>query len=224
MQGISVKRFNLAGGEPLLCPFLGELIDFINSRGVEASIITNGFLLTSELVKQFKGKVSMIGLSIDSLKPELCRSIGRCNHRGEIINEETYVELCRTIKASGIVLKINTVVSSLTLHVDMAGFIRIVKPDRFKLLKMKVFRKSGFDNSSLAITDAQFDEVCRHYSEFHPVIEKMMASAYIFVDPVGNLIDNSGDDNNPVGNLCHEDFTGCFHRLIFNDSLYKQRY
>lgn len=49
-QGITHGRINLAGGEPLLCPFLDDLIKYIYDCGIKVSIITNGSLLTKERI------------------------------------------------------------------------------------------------------------------------------------------------------------------------------
>ena len=50
-ESISVKRFNIAGGEPLLYPKLNELISYINSKGIPVSIITNGILLSESFIE-----------------------------------------------------------------------------------------------------------------------------------------------------------------------------
>jgi radical S-adenosyl methionine domain-containing protein 2 len=44
-----VRRFNLAGDEPLLYPDLDYIIDYIHNHNIDVSVITNGFLLTEKL-------------------------------------------------------------------------------------------------------------------------------------------------------------------------------
>ena len=45
-SGVKGGRINIAGGEPLLYPYLTDVINQANSLGVKVSIITNGSLLT----------------------------------------------------------------------------------------------------------------------------------------------------------------------------------
>jgi radical S-adenosyl methionine domain-containing protein 2 len=62
-----VSRFNLAGGEPLLYQGLDEIIEYINTKDIQVSLITNGYLLSEEHIHEFKGRLSMVGISIDAL-------------------------------------------------------------------------------------------------------------------------------------------------------------
>ncbi len=81
-NGITGGRINLAGGEPLLCPYLEELLDYINAYGIKVSVITNGSLLTEDIIKGWKDKVYCIGLSIDTALVETNVAIGRsCNNK-----------------------------------------------------------------------------------------------------------------------------------------------
>ncbi|MBR2625610.1 MAG: radical SAM protein [Lentisphaeria bacterium] len=58
MKGAKVKRFNLAGGEPLAAPYIRELIDHIHSVGVDCSFITNGYLLDSAFIRSIPDEQS----------------------------------------------------------------------------------------------------------------------------------------------------------------------
>ena len=49
---VQVKRFNLAGGEPLAAPYVQGMIDYIHACGVDCSSITNGSLLTPGFVRR----------------------------------------------------------------------------------------------------------------------------------------------------------------------------
>ncbi|GHU90916.1 hypothetical protein FACS189476_11360 [Spirochaetia bacterium] len=83
MIAIPVKRFNLAGGEPLLYDQLSQLIKYIKGMGVEVSIISNGYLMDEWRLDEYLGKVSMIGVSIDCLSHEGLINIGRCTVDGK---------------------------------------------------------------------------------------------------------------------------------------------
>jgi len=103
-----VSRFNLAGGEPLLYHGLDEVIEYINTKDIQVSLITNGYLLSENRICGFKGMISMIGISIDALHAGLLQEMGRCTKRQEILSESRCIALCKSIKENDIQLKINT--------------------------------------------------------------------------------------------------------------------
>ncbi len=57
------KIINFTGGEPLLREDIGELVDFIHSKGLQATVNSNGSLFT-EKVKELKN-LSSLKLSLD---------------------------------------------------------------------------------------------------------------------------------------------------------------
>ncbi len=81
-----VKKINFTGGEPLLCPTLGELIKYAKELGMATSIVTNGYYLTEnpgkELLKEYGEYIDWIGMSLDSGNPEVELALGRA-HLGQ---------------------------------------------------------------------------------------------------------------------------------------------
>jgi radical S-adenosyl methionine domain-containing protein 2 len=220
----SVSRFNLAGGEPLLYKGLDELIEYINSKKIQISLITNGHLLSKERIHRLKGKVSMIGMSIDALQPELLRKMGRCTQTKEILSPDKCVTLCKFIKKNNIQLKINTVVSRLNLQEDFSDFIKTVCPTRWKILKMKRFSNDNFNNTELDITENEFNRFCSTYSSLIPIKEASLRNSYIMIDARGKLVDNSGESYTVVVDLLREDFRAGFSVMHFDKTLYESRY
>jgi radical SAM protein with 4Fe4S-binding SPASM domain len=49
----------LTGGEPLLRPDLFDIVDFLGKRGITINLITNGSLLTGDVVARLNGAVSV---------------------------------------------------------------------------------------------------------------------------------------------------------------------
>jgi len=225
IDSTKVERFNLAGGEPLLYRSLEELSDYIRSKGSEVSIITNGYSLSDQKI-DFLGEcgVSMIGLSIDSPNAATLRKLGRCTTSGNILDPDRCISLSRRIRARGMSLKINSVISQLNYTEDFSSFIREAQPCRWKLLKMKEFKNDSFDNSSLMITDAQFDNFVQRHRNIPHIGERTMANAYIMVDAFGNLVDTGSNDNSPVADLQSVSFRDAFSRLNFDYGIYQQRY
>ena len=130
-------RINLAGGEPMIVKFLDELIDYIHSSGTEVSIITNASRLTKERVDAWCGKVTMIGISIDSLNRDSNLKIGRKQGQ-HTLDYEQLKEVLLYIKSRGITLKVNTVVSRYNLDEDITKLYNEVGFDRIKLLQVRI--------------------------------------------------------------------------------------
>jgi MoaA/NifB/PqqE/SkfB family radical SAM enzyme len=61
----------ISGGEPLLHPELDQIIRAIRSHGSTATIITNGYLLTPERIKQLnRAGLEHLQISIDNVMPD----------------------------------------------------------------------------------------------------------------------------------------------------------
>src|SRR5437660_10046170 len=61
----------LSGGEPLLHPYLDEIIAAMRRRGVLACMITNGYLLVPERVQRLnRAGLDHMQISIDNVKPD----------------------------------------------------------------------------------------------------------------------------------------------------------
>ena len=67
--GTTIVTFS--GGEPLLHPELDRLISHVRSRGIIAGMITNGYLLTAQRVKQLNDAgLDHMQISIDNVQPD----------------------------------------------------------------------------------------------------------------------------------------------------------
>ena len=197
-------RINLAGGEPLLYPHLDELIDCIRSHGVTVSIVTNASLLTAERVAKWQGKVSCIGISVDSLNEGTNRKIGRCCVRSAI-DLAHLKALSEAMREHGIDLKINTVVSRLNLGEDLTPLYRALQPKKIKLLQMHLIRGINDKAGPYQITDDEFNCFCSRHAEFRSIIVKepcgSMENSYLMVNPDGEFQLNDNGIYRTYGNL-----------------------
>jgi radical S-adenosyl methionine domain-containing protein 2 len=133
---------------------------------------------------------------------------------------QKYRSLCALVKENGIDLKVNTVVTKLNLDDDFSPIWEIA-PRRWKILKMQKFSSGNFDNAPFAVSDEEFSDFCRKQESYGVpfVSENNMRNSYIFVDPLGNLLDNANGNYSSVGNLLKEDFSRCFKRLPLDSKL-----
>lgn len=223
---LNVRRFNLAGGEPLASPFIQGLIDAIHDRGFDASVITNGLFLNREFISRNVGKLSMIGISVDGVCAEDHQAIGRVNARGESMTGERFTETARMIREAGMRLKVNTVVNALNKDKDFGGIIREAKPDRWKVFRMLLLDGMNDDAADLAVTDREFRDFVARHQALDPVVEDSgdIRSSYIVVNPDGRLIDNSGGTSATTESLVGSRFRDEFAKIGFNFDAYQKRY
>lgn len=207
-------RINLAGGEPMCSPNIQTIIDYINSKKIEASIITNGSFLKKEFIVKNKNKLSMIGLSIDSFNDATNRIIGRCCNNITLPFKQVK-ELCKTIKENGIKLKINCCVTKLNINDFIAEYIKELKPDRVKFLRVMTNHLNYSLMRVIAISSLEWLGFCTKYKNIakETVFEdnKYMETNYLIIDSEGNLgRDNLHLKNNPV---YKSDVQTCLNKL-----------
>jgi len=66
------KIYLIGGGEPLLNPYLSEILETARKRSIKVGINTNGMLVTSELIKEWKVlDLWRVFVSLDSFNQEL---------------------------------------------------------------------------------------------------------------------------------------------------------
>ena len=246
IAGADVDEFNIAGGEPMLYPGLVELVQYIRSKGVKVSLITNGSLMDEEWIKNYAGLYETIGFSVDSLDDETNKKIGRCDRSGKTIPASRIVKLCWLIRkyAPGCRIKINTVVSALNKDEVMSDFINEIAADRWKILRMKPFQYGSFSNLDIQVSDKKFKEFvernkkeCRKQKEKEVragtetarrevIVEPDMKASYVLIDSNGRLLDNAVDEMTPVA-VCDclmEDFAEGLRRLTLDRKKYEARY
>lgn len=248
MNAIFVNEFNIAGGEPLLYKDLSLLIDYIYSLQIKCSIITNGFLMDEEWIKNNAPKLNTIGFSIDSFIPNILFQIGRKTNKKEYLSKEKFTQLCKWIKKYNpdCKIKLNTVVTSLNKNENLLSEIKKLPIDKWKIIKMRVFKNNNFDNSNIKISDQEYIEFvnintknAEYVSKGQKdsdsdilkinnttiVIEKSTEAGYIIIDANGYLVDNSKNDNYEVLiNCATEEFLDGFKKLSLDKNLYFSRY
>jgi radical S-adenosyl methionine domain-containing protein 2 len=217
-------RINLAGGEPLVVKTIQEIIDKIFSKKIEVSLITNGSLLTEKFVKENFGKISIIGISIDSLNNNTNKIIGRYDKSGKVLLYEELVSICKYIKFMKIKLKINICISQVNINENFYDFLAEVRPNRLKLLQMTI--DEGVNDSSVSniVTEQEFSNFCKNYNEFNPIIEtsKRIKKAYFIIDSMG-YIGTSNSHNNKY-NLLDIELTDIINDIEINKDSYNNRY
>ncbi|GGO77599.1 radical SAM protein [Marinobacterium nitratireducens] len=190
--GYRSVRLNFAGGEPML---LGDrfvqALHRAQDCGFETSIITNGHFLDEAMLEALAPRLSVLGISYDSMNPETVQRIGRQDRKGRGLSRERLIEMARQYRALNPrgVLKINTVVNAFNWQEDMRDLGHQVRPDKWKLLRVLPVH-----DHNLVISDAQYRAFVERHAELGTMVveedNQDMRQSYLMIDPEGRFYQN----------------------------------
>lgn len=191
LAGAGVQKINFAGGEPLLCPYISDLILASKKSGMVTSIITNASKLTEDFLRNNARYIDWIGISIDSAKEDTERTLGRGlgNHVALAVTR------ARMVRRFGIKLKVNTVITSLNYNENMAHLISRIRPDRWKVFQaLPINGENLKEIEKLLVSKAQFKKFLLRHKQLNPVGEDndAMTGSYLMLDPLGQFFQNWG--------------------------------
>lgn len=191
------EKLTFAGGEPTLVPWLPELIEAFSGTTM---LVTNGSMLDQTYLDKLAPSLDWVVLSVDASTAALSSEIGRRDSRGQAMSGKDYVELAHAIKARGMRLKVNTVVSARNYDHDMADMIAAMAPERWKILQVLAVEGQNDEHiAALEIEHAQFDAfITRHEEalagvpvELVPEPCDTLRGSYAMVDPAGRFFDSA---------------------------------
>ncbi|MDI1342893.1 MAG: radical SAM protein [Pseudolabrys sp.] len=158
------RKVTFVGGEPLLSPTVLEDLAYTRSLGLVTSLVTNGLLLTDDLIRRLAPALDWLTLSIDSLDNETNRIIGRATRSGQILTPSDYLQRIKAAQRFGVRVKLNTVVNRANAGEDMTAFVREALPLRWKLFQAtRIAGENEYDFSRWEIDEKTFrDFVARH--------------------------------------------------------------
>jgi MoaA/NifB/PqqE/SkfB family radical SAM enzyme len=90
LADLGTTIITISGGEPMLHPDLDEIIRHIRSRGILATLITNGYLLTAERIRSMnRAGLDYLQISIDNVSPDerLKKSLRVLDRKLELLAE-----------------------------------------------------------------------------------------------------------------------------------------
>lgn len=249
---LDIDEINIAGGEPLLYKNLPTLIQYINSKNIKCSIITNGSLLTENWIKNNIPLLSTIGLSIDSFNPAILKEGGRTDKKDFILSEQSFLQIYSWIRKYNpkCKIKINTVVSSINKKEILLSILKKhnIHIDKWKILKMSVFENEYFSNKDIQISDEDFNNyiinnmkslnisynTAQSYNNLSKiiiynntifVIEKELKNAYLIINPQGYLLRNNNENYSTICNCLNKQELGNrISDINLDKNLYVSRY
>jgi radical S-adenosyl methionine domain-containing protein 2 len=191
-------KITFAGGEPTLCPWLGDMMGAARRAGATTMLVTNGSRLDGALLDALAPSMDWLALSIDSSDPAVHERLGRRTGRGALATD-TYLEIAARARALGCKVKVNTVVNAENVHEDMAELLVRLRPDRWKLLQVLPVEGQNDDTVGPLLIEAPAFRgfVERHRLLLGDLVESAvedntaMTGSYAMVDPAGRFFDNT---------------------------------
>ena len=194
LRAAGAEKINFAGGEPTLHPQLGALLRHAHGLGLVTSVVTNGARL-ERLLRDHAEVLDWAGLSVDSGREDVEVALGR-SRGGHVAQSIHLADLCR---ASGVRVKLNTVVTTLNAEEELSGLVRRIAPERWKVFQVlpMVGQNDGVVEP-LLISAAAFDAFVRRHEPLRgeglaPVVEDndTMRGSYAMIDPAGRFFGNA---------------------------------
>ncbi|MBK9030266.1 MAG: radical SAM protein [Myxococcales bacterium] len=186
-------KVTFVGGEPTLCPFLGELIEHAHALGLTTSIVSNGERLR-RIIERHATSLDWVGLSVDSIDEATSARLGR----GDGGHVARSIALATLAHERGILVKLNTVVTAWNQHEDLSPLVRAMRPQRWKVFR--VLPVEGQNDGSvepLLISTSAFNAYVERHAHlaaegYPPIAEDNadMMGSYVMIDPMGRFFDN----------------------------------
>ncbi len=221
-------RLNFAGGEPMLLgKRFSEALLYAKSKGFRTSIITNASFLDDESLLELSRHIDVMGVSFDTADEIIAGSIGRMDRKGGWISTARLAHIAtmyRQLKPLGI-FKVNTVVNQYNHHESMVEAMKVINPDKWKLLRVLPI----YDHIK-PVSDNQFEGYVKRNNLFShlSVIEDNadMQNSYLMINPEGCFYQNgeaqSGYDiSEPILTVGVED---AFSQINFDSEVFFSRY
>jgi radical S-adenosyl methionine domain-containing protein 2 len=203
LAAAGADKITFVGGEPTLCPYLGDLLAASKDVGLTTCIVSNATGLTEEFLDGWGHLIDWVGLSIDASNDEIHAEIGR-GMRGDLARQRSHhLELAKQVWASctqrGIRMKLNTVVCKANLEDDMSALVMELKPERWKIFEvLPVEGQNDVDVDDMLLEEDEFNSWVERHKwvadegiQFVPESNELMRGSYAMLDALGRFYSNT---------------------------------
>ncbi|GBR75873.1 radical SAM protein [Candidatus Termititenax persephonae] len=203
-----VKRVSFTGGEPLLNPFLPELLRYAHEQGLLTSLSTNGTKVTREFIDAVSGSLTEIIIPFNGSTAEVFSEIvpyGNAKHLNNLKTLFKYI-----IENSAISLKAMTVVARQNLA-DLSNIGHTLSVLGVKVWKIDEWYEVQ-ENAHVAwkykLTKAEFDAALTNLNHAFPElkiiynsVEKRENNAVFLISSSGLVVQNNQHINHSIDRI-----------------------
>jgi len=202
MAAEGVEKVTFVGGEPTLCPWLGEYLVKAKSLALTTCIVSNGTGLSEEFLDSWHQYIDWVGISIDASDDRLHYIMGRGTKADLAEGRSRHLEAALTAwercQKLGIRMKLNTVVCKANLDDNMTETVLQLMPERWKAFQvLPIDGQNDGRVENLLISEDEFSEwVERHKGvsnegiNFIPETNELMTGSYVMIDSLGRFYSN----------------------------------
>ena len=152
---------SLTGGEPLCRKDIFEILAYIKKQGLRSGIVSNGLLLTEEIIKRLQALVDSISISLDGLEE------GHNYLRQGKVFAQT-VENIKLTRASGIrslSIKTGLYKGNLAEIEELSYLIESIEPDIWHVFPVEPFGRGAL-NTALLLSRAEYVQLHSMFRKF----------------------------------------------------------
>lgn len=194
-----IAKITFAGGEPLLCPWLADVLKHSKAFGMTTMVVTNGSLVTDRWLGENARYIDWLALSIDSPVTATNFASGRAVGGIRPLGATEYRSLAAKIRRHNIRLKVNVTVSRFNVEEDPSSLLLEILPERLKVFQvLPIFGHNDHCFADLGISIKKFSAFVRRLDPLRNfcqvVVEdnEAMTGSYLMIDPQGRFFSNTG--------------------------------
>jgi molybdenum cofactor biosynthesis enzyme MoaA len=202
------ERISLMGGEPLLNPHVPEVAARLHGR-CGLSLVTNGTLLTPELVTALAPRLDRMSVSLDAVSQEVATAC-----RGPRYDMRRVTEGVRLVVRAGLPLKVNTLVTVRNAgHIAeiLRFLVSLGAPVDWKLAEpAETAFTAAREIAPLRVPRTEFLASARSLADAAPAAVTVRTvlcddiGDYVLATPGGDIFTPSLNGSRPIGSALHE--------------------
>lgn len=189
LEKSGAKQIGLTGGEPLLYPYISELIDYIFSKGIHIYLSSNCDYYR-DFASVIKEKVSILGVPFDGASAtthDTIRGAGSFENVSYAISDISRSPCYTKLKIGTVLLKYNTN--------ELADIEKMLSPHRAKILYWKIYELIAYLRNRATVEELQTPYISNYnklgqYIGSEKIIFDTIAErnrSYFFINPNGDI-------------------------------------
>lgn len=227
---MGVKQIGFTGGEPLLYPYIAEVIDYVATNGINIYLSSNCdyYEKYANLIKE---KVSILGVPLDGALPEL-HDLIRGNDSFQNVTS-AISDICNSF--GNIKIKVGTVLVN-NNECELENIEKYLFKFRQKILYWKIYELIIYSRNRDKALPLTTDYNCERYRLGQYIGKqkivfdtlKMRDRSYFFIKPNGDVfvpfLSSDGSYEKDIGNIVNDsikDIIDTFNEIV-NYSGYKE--